>query len=123
MPPDETTSAAGVIDGENLEVSGQCVHVHAIDAPEARPLCSTVMDWATRWQRVTKEMRDLIGREPLRGVPRSIDRYDRIVAVCMNQVGQDLVRESKPGGATGKHLVNYSPWLETPLKGLSLDSA
>jgi len=56
-------------------------------------------------------------------VPRSIDRYDRIVAVCMNQVGQDLVRESKPGDATGKHLVGYSPWLETPLKGLSLDPA
>ncbi len=89
---------ARVIDGDTLEVAGQRIRIHAIDAPEARQHCSTEMDRTACGQRATQEMSDLIAGEPVRCEKRDIDRYGRIVAVCSNHEGEDLGRAMVRGG-------------------------
>ena len=84
---------ARVIDGDTLEVAGQRIRIHAIDAPEARQHCSTEMDRTACGQRATQEMSDLIAGEPVRCEKRDIDRYGRIVAVCFNAEGLDLGKQ------------------------------
>jgi endonuclease YncB( thermonuclease family) len=47
---------ARVIDGDTLEVAGQRIRIHGIDAPEARQLCSTGTEQTACGQRATQEM-------------------------------------------------------------------
>ncbi len=89
---------ARVIDGDTLEVVGLRIRIHGIDAPEARQLCSTGTEQTACGQQATQEMRDLIRGEPVRCEPRDIDRYGRIVAVCMNHEGKDVGREMVRSG-------------------------
>ena len=83
---------ARVIDGDTLEVSGQRIRIHGIDAPETRQLCSMGMDRTACGKQATREMRDLIAGEPVACERRDVGRYGRIVAVCFNAEGVDVGR-------------------------------
>jgi endonuclease YncB( thermonuclease family) len=51
----DITGAARIIDGDTLEVAGQRIRIHDIDAPETRQLCSTGMDRTACGKRATRD--------------------------------------------------------------------
>lgn len=74
---------ASVIDGDTIEIRGQRIRLHAVDAPESKQTFQR-SDGA-KWrcgQRAAFALADKIGRSPVRCDPRGRDRYDRIIAIC-----------------------------------------
>ena len=77
------TGVASVIDGDTIEIHGQRIRLHGIDAPEGGQLC--VRPNGERWrcgQQASFALADRIGRATVHCAPRDIDRYRRVVAVC-----------------------------------------
>jgi endonuclease YncB( thermonuclease family) len=83
---------ASVIDGDTIEISGQRIRLHGIDAPESRQTCQ---DAAGRDYRCGRKaafaLADWIGRATVSCEPRDTDRYGRVVAVCRAR-GADINR-------------------------------
>ena len=82
------TGSARVLDGDTVEVQGQRIRLHGIDAPESAQTC---MDGAGRTYRcgqiATKALATLIGRGPVACRVRNRGRHGRLIAVCYrNQV-------------------------------------
>ena len=85
---DVLTGPARVIDGDTVEIKGQRIRLHGIDAPESAQTC---MDGAGRPYRrgelATKALAALIGRGPVACRILDRGRYGRLIAVCYrNQV-------------------------------------
>lgn len=80
---------ARVIDGDTLDIGGERVRLHGIDAPEMRQICAAPNgDWPCgEWAR--EELVRLIGGAALSCTGVERDRYDRLVAAC-HAGGQDL---------------------------------
>lgn len=77
------TGQASVIDGDTIEIHGQRIRLHGIDAPEGRQLCddATGKPWRCG-QKAALALSDKIGRRTVSCEPRDRDRYGRVVAVC-----------------------------------------
>ncbi len=78
----DITGQPRVIDGDTLEIAGQRIRLHGIDAPETRQLC--YLD-GKRWQcgkDAGNILSDWINHRPVTCQERDRDRYGRIVAVC-----------------------------------------
>lgn len=74
---------ASVIDGDTLEVQGQRVRLHGIDAPESGQTCKRPSGEVWRCgQRAAFALADRIGSQAVTCSARDRDRYGRIVAVC-----------------------------------------
>ena len=73
-----------MIDGDTLEIRGQRIRLHGIDAPESGQSCEDEHGKSYRCgQRATLALADLIGRDTITCWQTDIDqRYGRIVAVC-----------------------------------------
>ncbi len=89
---------ARVIDGDTLDISGERVRLHGIDAPEMRQTCAAPDgDWSCgEWAR--DELLRLIGGAALRCTGIERDRYGRLVATC-HADGRDLGAALVEGGA------------------------
>ncbi len=85
----EIAGTASVIDGDTLEVHGQRIRLHGIDAPESRQMC---LAEGAHWrcgQKAALALADKIGTSPVICEEQDVDRYKRIVAVCYVR-GEDL---------------------------------
>ncbi len=71
-----------VIDGDTLDIHGQRIRLHGIDAPESGQFCEKDGKQYRCGQRAALALADKIGRAAVRCEQRDIDRYKRIVAVC-----------------------------------------
>jgi endonuclease YncB( thermonuclease family) len=85
----DLTGKPAIIDGDTIEIAGQRIRLHGIDAPESRQLCSL---GGKLWQcgkDATDVLAKLISRRPVTCQERDQDRYGRIVAICYAG-GEDL---------------------------------
>ena len=84
LPPAALVGKASVIDGDTLEVRGQRIRLHGIDAPESGQVCQdeTGRDYRCG-QAAATALSDKIGRRKVSCVPNATDRYGRIIAVCV----------------------------------------
>lgn len=86
---DKLTGTASVIDGDTIEIHGQRIRLHGIDAPESSQTCLTSGEaWRCGAQAANK-LSEKINRQTVTCDKRDIDRYGRIVAVCFAG-GSDL---------------------------------
>ena len=62
----EITGIARVIDGDTIEIVNRRIHLHGIDAPEAKQTCTRGdEEWRCGWNAVVA-LHDKIGRKPVR---------------------------------------------------------
>ena len=87
---------ARVIDGDTIEVAGQRIRLHGIDAPEAKQTCKAEgLTWRCG-ERATLALFGKIGRSQVRCKELYRDRYKRVVAICYagsDDLGRWMVRE------------------------------
>jgi endonuclease YncB( thermonuclease family) len=92
MAVSDIMGTATVIDGDTIEIHGQRIRLHGIDAPESDQRC-TRPD-GTSWrcgQQAALALADHIGTATVRCKPHGHDRYRRVVAVCFKGA-EDLDR-------------------------------
>ncbi len=73
---------ASVIDGDTLEIHGQRIRLHGIDAPESGQTCTGGGKTYRCGQKAALALSDKIGQQTVRCEQRDTDRYGRVVAVC-----------------------------------------
>ncbi len=85
----DVTGTTRVIDGDSLEIAGERIRLHGIDAPESRQLCF-IDD--RRWQcgkDVANILADFINNRSVTCEDLGRDRYKRIIGRC-TVAGEDL---------------------------------
>ncbi len=85
----DVTGPARVIDGDTLEIQGERIRLHGIDAPESRQLCR--LD-GQPWQcgkNATNALAEKIARRSVTCEDLGRDRYKRIIARCA-VAGEDI---------------------------------
>jgi hypothetical protein len=81
-PGAAVTGVASVIDGDTIEIHGQRIRLHGIDAPESSQLCELNGKPWRCGQSSANALADHIGRRTVTCEPRTHDRYGRLVAAC-----------------------------------------
>ena len=80
----ELIGQATVIDGDTIEIHGQRIRLHGIDAPESRQLCEQGGQKYRCGQRASLALADKIGRTVVRCDKRGTDRYKRVIGICFS---------------------------------------
>ncbi len=78
----DVSGPARVIDGDTIEVAGERVRLHGIDAPESGQSC---LRHGVAWQcgaEASQALRELVRNRPVRCDERGRDRYRRLISVC-----------------------------------------
>ena len=86
-----------IIDGDTIEVNGERVRLHGIDAPESKQECSRGDGNLYRCgEASTDALRVLVGAGPVRCEGSAYDRYKRLIAVCYSgsiNLNAEMVRQ------------------------------
>lgn len=89
MPDKRLIGVASVIDGDTIEIHGQRIRLHGIDAPESKQLCDRDgKPWRCGVEAANR-ISEKIGQWSVTCDERDKDRYGRVVSVC-SAGGQDL---------------------------------
>ena len=88
----DITGPARVVDGDSLEVAGQRIRIHGIDAPEFNQTCWDENGEFPCGRNMAQMMLVAVGMGPVTCRRRDRDRFGRIVAVCFDDQGNDIGR-------------------------------
>jgi endonuclease YncB( thermonuclease family) len=81
---------ASVIDGDTIEIHGQRIRLHGIDAPEKGQHCFDATNRPYRCgQRAAMALDEFISQSPVTCQEKDVDRYGRTVASCRVR-GEDI---------------------------------
>ena len=80
-----------VIDGDTIELRGERIRFHGIDAPESRQTCLARGEVWRCGQKAALALADFIGRSPVSCEEQGTDRYGRTIAACHVR-GDDVER-------------------------------
>ena len=83
------TGIASVIDGDTLDIHGQRIRLHGIDAPESAQICHREGRPWRCGQSSALALDEFIARRPVTCTPQGEDRYRRTIARC-TVGGQDI---------------------------------
>ena len=92
----DVVGSARVIDGDTLEISGQRIRIHGIDAPEGRQTCTRGQTIWLCGKKAAKAMIALVRGSEVKCEAIDTDRYGRIVGKCFangRDVGEALVMD------------------------------
>ncbi len=79
-----TPQTASVIDGDTIEIHGQRIRFHGIDAPESRQTCVAGGEEWRCGQEAALALAELIGRSPVTCRERNVDRLPPELSVVPN---------------------------------------
>lgn len=96
------SGAARVIDGDTIDVGGQVIRLHGIDAPENGQSCMARTDRSYRCGVDSQNFLRTLVRPGVSCVGSEYDTYDRLIAVCKSN-GVDLNQQMVLAG----HAVAY----------------
>lgn len=78
----DLTGKPHIIDGDTIEVSGQRIRLHGIDAPEWDQTCTKGGEKYSCGQAATAALKMMVADRGVNCQGKDVDRYGRIVAVC-----------------------------------------
>ena len=79
----DVTGKPRVIDGDTIEIAGERIRLHGIDAPESKQTCADKTGREWRWgQDATFALAEMIGNHWITCKGDTRDRYRRLIAVC-----------------------------------------
>jgi endonuclease YncB( thermonuclease family) len=95
--PTRSADGAAIIvrDGDTLTIEKQDYRLHGIDAPEFSQMCKT--EAGTDWpcgKLARTELVALIAGHRLTCEERARDKYQRVVATCLDDEGSDIARST-----------------------------
>ena len=94
----ELQGIARVLDGDTIEIAGQHVQLHGIDAPELDQTCWVGQGVFPCGLHVKVRLEIDVAGQVIACEERNRDSYERIVAVCRGRDGTDLGRDLVRGG-------------------------
>lgn len=93
--PTRSADGAAIIvrDGDTLTIDKQDIRLHGIDAPEFAQICKTAAgsDWPCG-KLARAELVALIAGRKLTCEERAHDKYQRVVATCLDDKGSDIAK-------------------------------
>ena len=82
LPPPalaDITGTASVIDGDTIEIHGQRIRFHGIDAPESGQNCLVGLEVWLCGQKADHALYNFTGTSSVTCHERNVDRYDRTI--------------------------------------------
>lgn len=89
LAADTITGTASVVDGDTLDIHGERIRLHGLDAPESSQLCRRDGKPWRCGHSAANQLSEMIGRRTITCNVHDTDRYGRAVAVC-SVSGEDI---------------------------------